>query len=172
VSQVKLFNDLGNLQTQSALALMQATYGLLRSIMRNIGITTADEKSVEMQAVALTRFLNAIRTQKLAYTVSNQTTEKKVLDYVASHRQTKARELLHLLIEWGVIEKLQYKRGDRIRVAHEWIESLLLASLGHKPVGLDDELKENLPQFPTPISQSVLETDFFPEPPQLDGSEK
>jgi len=48
----------------------------------------------------------------------------------------------------------------------------LLASLGHKPVGLDDELKENLPQFPTPISQSVLETDFFPEPPQLDGSEK
>ncbi len=164
VAQVKQYSDLGDLQIQNALALLQSTYGLLRVVMRNLGITTSDEKSPEMQTVALARFLNAIRTQKLTYTVSNPTTERKVLDFVASHREAEARELLHLLIEWGIIEKFQHKNGERIRVAHEWIESLLLASLGHEPVDLDAELRENLPRFPTTISQQVLESDFSPSP--------
>lgn len=62
-----------------ALAFLQLTYGLLRNVLRGVGITLDEEQDADMseQAVALARFLNAIRVDNLGYTVGVMTTERR-----------------------------------------------------------------------------------------------
>ena len=145
-----------------ALALLQLSFGLLRGVMRTIGIVLADDQEDDLreQAVALARFLNAIRTEQITYSVGQPTTERRVLQAVIKEWQPLAQKQLHLLLDHGIVETFTQTQGVRIRIPYEWIESILLAGLGHAVERWDADLQMQLPHLPASISQQIVVSDM------------
>lgn len=161
-SQITYYVNEVNNQHCEALTFLQIVYGLLRNVLRGAGIALDDAQDTDLaeQAVALARFLSAIRTINLGYTVGAMTTERRVLEAVQLENRVQAREQLLQLVAYGMVETYRSGKNMRIRVSYNWIENLLIAALGHTPDQWDADLWIQWPKLPHPVSQQVLASDM------------
>jgi DNA helicase-2/ATP-dependent DNA helicase PcrA len=140
-----------------SITLLQLSYGLLRNVLRNAGIEVIEQEEAnpQSQAVALTQFLQAIRTTGLPYSAGPLTSERRVLQAVYADWHPDALQLLQLLVAHGIVETFTQSQGRRIRLSYEWIERLLAAALGHVVDELDADLRIQLPLLAHPITQPL-----------------
>jgi len=155
--QIETWRAQNKFEIEEALAFMQLSYGLLRNVIRTTGIELppGNETNCIPQALVLARFLYAIRSQNIDYSVGAATTEKQVLSVIARHRRSAAQAQLQILIDHGLVSFRKYRRGDRISVGDEWVEGLLAAALGADPEQWEPELRQYLPRLPEPILSTL-----------------
>ena len=146
---VQLWQEKKELQT--AVALLETTFGLLKNHMRSLTIIQSREDIYRLpeQAVALVRLHKLIENTDLALPGGRWTTRKRLEEAVDPDRLPKHWELLQTLLDYGVIETHQAANDrEQIRISQPWIFDLLTLSLGHDPLGMDVDLVARLSKIP------------------------
>lgn len=128
------------------LVLIQVCFGLLRNVLRATGLELAEDQTRDIyaQAGVLARFAYAVADHGMTYTVGPHTTPRRMLDYVEDHWAHEAETELFTLIEHGLVETAEYNQGKRIRVAYDWIESLVRLALDLDAPQVDPDLRNAL----------------------------
>lgn len=137
---------------QSAIALLELTYGLLRNQLRAAGFELGDDQVVALDEATtlLASLAVAIRTGRFMPNAGRWTTRQAVLQHVDAARRTIAAHWLDELIQRGIVGERMGSRTE-LRLDQQWVPSLLAHSLGELVGDWDDDLGAKLPRLPRPL---------------------
>lgn len=133
----------------AALAVTQLAAGLLRHPMVSLGIEIQeDANEVSSQVIVLARAYHALANRGLILGAGRWTTMRRTLQAVSSVRADAAQRLLALLIDYGIVERIERSRQFLIRVVPGRVMGVLLIGLGAQPDDWDPDLLSQLEPRP------------------------
>ena len=143
----------------SALALTETVFGLLKNQIRNLALIPGKDNDLSLtdKITTLVRLKKLLEDANLSLATGRGAGRKRLLDDVDQQRHKYYQAILDTLIDYGLLDIL-ITRDERISLARllpEWAKTLLDYSLGFPSSGLDPDLIRQLPQLPKPIDLSL-----------------
>lgn len=141
--------DLAGTKGDAAFVAPQVVFGLMRHHLGNLDIPAIDDpEDPAAQVEGLARAYAAVYRLEISLGAGLWTTERRVLEAVPIRSGERARQILALLIGYGIVERTGNGKQTRIRIAPDRVQGLLRFALGAEPDDWDADLLKQIGSAP------------------------